>query len=81
VIFLDSNLPGMSGFELCGFIRNERPMAIIHAITGNTKVFELCECREAGFDDYFARPANLKEFSFAAQVAFKKVDLWQRRYH
>ena len=62
-------------------IRNERPMAILHAITGNTKVFEFAECREAGFDDYFAKPANPKEVSFAAQVAFGKLDRWQHRYH
>ena len=79
VIFLDLNLPGMNGIELCRKIRKERPMAIIHALTGYPSIFELSECREVGFDDYFIKPVNLEWLLRAAQIAFEKIGRWKRR--
>lgn len=76
VIFLDLNLPGMNGIELCRKIRQERPMAIIHAVTGYPSIFELSDCREAGFDDYFTKPVNLAWLSRATQIAFEKIERW-----
>ena len=60
VMFLDLNLPGMNGVELCRKIRKDRPIAVIHAITGYASLFELTDCREAGFDDYFTKPADME---------------------
>ena len=36
------------------------PISIIYAITGWTGLFEVEECREAGFDDFFAKPVHLE---------------------
>ena len=79
VMFLDLNLPGMNGIELCQRIRKERPMAIIHAVTGYPSIFELSACREAGFDDYFTKPVNLQWLARAAEIAFEKIERWKRR--
>ena len=79
VMFLDLNLPGMNGVELCRKIRKDRPIAVIHAITGYASLFELTDCREAGFDDYFTKPANMEMLLTAAQNAFEKVDRWKKR--
>ena len=60
VMFLDLNLPGMNGVDLCKNIKADFPMAICHAITGYTSLFELADCLEAGFSDYFTKPADIK---------------------
>ena len=76
VMFLDLKLPGMSGIELCKLIRNENPMAITYAITGYASLTELAECRNAGFEDYFSKPVELKIIFKAAENAFEKIDRW-----
>ncbi len=80
VIFLDLKLFGVSGIELCREIRKRRPLAIIHAITGWAALYEIEECREAGFDDFFTKPVNLEVLCKAAADAFEKLDRWRKRY-
>ncbi|MDI6616161.1 MAG: response regulator, partial [Syntrophaceae bacterium] len=58
VMFLDLKLFGMDGIELCRQIRRTNHMAIIYAITGWAGLFEIEECREAGFDDFFVKPVK-----------------------
>lgn len=79
IMFLDLNLPGMNGVELCRQLRKNRPMDIIYAVTGYASLFELAECREAGFDDYFPKPVELKMLLKAAQDAFEKIERWKKR--
>lgn len=79
VMFLDLKMPGMDGVELCREIRKDRPMAIIYALTGYTSLFELSDCREAGFDDYFTKPANLEILFKTTQDAFEKLERWKRK--
>ena len=76
VMFLDLNMPGMNGVELCRRIRQERPISIIYAVTGYTSLFELSNCREIGFDDYFPKPVPTEIIKEAARDAFKKLDRW-----
>ena len=56
IMFFDLQLPGMSGVRLCKKVRNQFPEALIVAITGHPKVFELADCRKAGFDHYLTKP-------------------------
>ena len=79
VMFLDLNLPGMNGVELCRRIRRDRPMAICYAVTGYGLLYELHDCREAGFEDYFTKPAGVKDLLGAAEHAFRKLDRWKKR--
>jgi len=80
VIFLDLKLFGVSGIELCREIRKRRPLAIIHAVTGWAALYEIEECREAGFDDFFTKPINLEALLKATGDAFEKLDRWRKRY-
>jgi CheY-like chemotaxis protein len=80
LIFLDLKLFGMNGIELCRQIRKTRPIAIIYAITGWSGLFEIEECREAGFDDYFKKPMSLDLLFKSVEDAFEKLDRWRRRY-
>ena len=78
VLFLDLNLPGMNGVELCRQICKEWPMVIPYAVTGYASVFELAECREAGFEDYFIKPVKKSDLISAAEHAFKKLEKWKK---
>ncbi|MHB8137909.1 MAG: response regulator [Smithellaceae bacterium] len=79
VIFLDLKLFGMNGIDLCRQIREIKPMSIIFAITGWAPLFEIEECRQAGFDDYFEKPLDMDMLLDAVAEAFKKLDRWKRR--
>lgn len=78
VMFFDLNMPGISGLELCRQVRRERPMDMIFALTGYAGLFELSECREAGFDDYFKKPADLKLLRETVHMAFEKRRRWKK---
>jgi len=80
VMFLDLKLPGMNGLELCSQIRDANPMVIAYAITGFASDFELADCRDAGFEDYFTKPVDLKTLFGAAEDAFDKVKRWQTKH-
>ncbi len=79
VLFLDLDLPGMDGIELCRVIRKQWPMAIPYAVTGYTTLYQLSECREAGFEDYFSKPAKMADLRKAAELAFEKLERWKQR--
>jgi DNA-binding response OmpR family regulator len=77
VMFLDMSLPGISGLELCNYIRNKNPIACLCAITGYGSVFELAECRDAGFDDYFLKPLDVKALIQTAEDSFRRLERWR----
>ncbi len=77
VIFTDLNMPEMTGIELCREIRKRMPMAMVFAVTGYASLFELSECREVGFEDYFVKPVNLKKLVQTAENAFEKLSRWK----
>ena len=79
LLFLGACLPGMSGVELCRHVKAEYPLAICYALAADTCLFELSECREAGFDDYYCQPTNVALLQKAAQEGFEKIDRWMRR--
>lgn len=80
LIFLDLRLFGMNGIELCRRIRKDKPISIIYAITGWTGLFEVEECREAGFDDFFTKPVKLEVIFRAVETAFEKLERWKQKY-
>lgn len=81
VIFLDLRLFGMNGIELCRQIRKRNHISIIIAMTGWAALFEIEECRDAGFDDYFTKPVSQEMLLKAVEAAFEKIERWQGRYN
>ena len=81
VIFLDLKLFGMNGIDLCRQIRMTKPVSIIFAITGWAPLFEIEECSEAGFDDYFEKPLDMDFMLDVVAEAFKKLGRWKKRYN
>lgn len=80
VIFLDLKLFGMNGIELCRQIRKTKPVSMIYAMTGFTALFEIDECREAGFDDYFEKPMDMDKLLELVDQAFERLERWKKRY-
>lgn len=72
VMFLDLNLPGMSGIELCRKVLAAWPATIAYAVTGYASSYKSSECMAAGFKSYFTKPVSLKAIFKAAEDAFKK---------
>lgn len=81
VIFLDLRLFGMNGIELCRQIRKINRISVIIAMTGWAALFEIEECREAGFDDYFTKPVSSEMLLRSVEAAFEKIERWQGCYH
>ena len=80
---LASNLMMMESHEeareLCRKIREKYPTACIYALTGHSTLFELADCREAGFDDYFTKPIKLETLHMAVEQAFDRVERWRNK--
>ncbi len=79
VMFLDLKMPGMNGIELCRHIKERHPIACIYAVTAYASLFDLAQCREAGFDDYFLKPADLDTLLKAAEDGFERINRWTKR--
>jgi DNA-binding response OmpR family regulator len=77
LIFLDLKLFGLNGIELCRLIRQKNPVPVIYAVTGWAGLFELSECREAGFDDFFTKPVDIDLLAKAAREAYEKLQRWE----
>lgn len=72
VIFLDLNLPGMTGIEMCRHLRQNGAQNVIYAVTGYSSIYGVQECKKAGFNDFFAKPVKLEVLFKAAEEAFRK---------
>ncbi len=77
LFILDLNLPGMNGLELCRIIRKKNPTATIYAISGYASMFHLVDALEAGFNDFFAKPFQLKTLLKNVGDAFEKMERWR----
>jgi len=76
VLLTDLSLPGMDGASLCRRIRRTQPLTVAIAMTGYADLFTICECREAGFDDYFNKPVSMSVVRAAMMSAFKRARYW-----
>jgi CheY-like chemotaxis protein len=69
VMFLDLNLSGMTGIELFSKIMKITPITLAFAM-GYSSHFELSDCKDTGFEDYYVKPVPLKEIIKAVSNAF-----------
>jgi len=79
VLFLDLKLPGMDGVQLCREIKKIQPISIAYAVTGYASLFQLTDCIESGFSDYFIKPVKTRVLYKAARDAFEKLDRWRSK--
>jgi len=57
-VLLDLGLPGLSGFEVAGRLRQERPGLCLVAVTGRGGPGDAYAALEAGFDHYLLKPCD-----------------------
>ena len=72
VLFLDNNLPGMSGAALCREVRRCWPWSISIAVTGDVSLFEFEKWKRNGFADLLPKPMSLKDLLTTAARAFEQ---------
>jgi len=76
IIVTDLKMPKMTGMDLCNRVRETNPLSYIIAMTGYQDFFELKNCRDAGFDDYFKKPFNFNELLEEVESAHRKMERW-----
>jgi CheY-like chemotaxis protein len=59
VFLLDLGLPGMSGYELAGQLRQLVSDAVLIATTGHVDEADRLKATEAGFEHYFTKPVSI----------------------
>jgi len=53
--------------------------SLAFARAGYASLFKLSDCRDAGFEDYFTKPASLADLLETADQACKKIARWKKR--
>ncbi len=76
VLIVDMELPGLSGLEFGHVVRRKWPLAIAIAVTGYGSLFHLTDCRDAGFDDYYLKPAGMEDLLKTVERALEKCERW-----
>ena len=77
LIFLDVNLPGMDGFELCSHIREIPGYATtpIIFLTGSTTLENRVQSTLSGGNDFVGKPFNLHELTVKVLTLILKAEL------
>ena len=78
VMTLDLQMPGMSGLELCRMIRKDNQISWLICLTGYRSLFDISECREAGFDDYHVKPPDFPLLVDNIIKAFERIERWKK---
>lgn len=73
LVVLDINLPGINGFELCRFIRQQNAKVPVIMLTSMTSLDDKVEGYEAGADDYMVKPFEFKELLLKIRVLLRHV--------
>ena len=72
LILLDIMLPGESGFDVCGRIREEDREVVIVMITAKDAEEDKVRGFEAGADDYVTKPFGMKELAARINANLKR---------
>ena len=77
LVFLDLELPGMSGFDFCRWLRaqsdGDRPHVLVG--TGSTEPRDLRQILDAGADDYLVKPYRAELLDVRLAVAEKGISI------
>ena len=71
VLFLDLNMPYMSGQDVLRELKVRKPQVPVIVITANSEIETAVECLRLGAHDYLVKPIDLKMFSSALRNALE----------
>jgi two-component system KDP operon response regulator KdpE len=72
LVLLDMNMPGMSGLEACGLIRERSEIGIIMLTVRDTEADKV-SALDAGADDYVTKPFNGPELLARIRAALRRT--------
>ncbi len=75
IVFLDLNMPKVSGLEVLQEIKAQRPQIPIIICTANSEIETAVKCLKLGAHDYLVKPINLNTFGSALRTAVEIVSL------
>ncbi len=76
IIYTDLQMPKMNGIEMCKKMRENDPISIVCAFTGQKGLFQLMEVREAGFDDFLLKPFNEELLINSVCESVSRMNRW-----
>lgn len=71
IVFLDLNMPHMSGQDVLRKIKQERPQVPVIILTANSEIESAVECLKLGAHDYLVKPINMSTFGSALRNALE----------
>ncbi len=71
VVFLDLNMPHMSGQEVLRELKLKKPQIPVIIITADSEIETAVECLKLGAQDYLVKPIDLKMFGSALRNALE----------
>jgi DNA-binding NtrC family response regulator len=71
IVFLDLNMPKVSGMDVLKELRSQRPHIPVIIITANSEIETAVGCLKLGAHDYLVKPIDLKTFSSALRNALE----------
>ncbi len=78
LIFLDLKMPGLSGFEVLGRIREQFPLMVVIVITGYATVSSATEAMKKGAFDFLPKPFTPEELRLITQRGLEHSRLVQQ---
>lgn len=72
VVVLDVNLPGLNGYDLCRFIKQNWPAVPVIMLTALGSLDNKVLGFEAGADDYLSKPFAFKELMFRLRALARR---------
>jgi DNA-binding NtrC family response regulator len=81
MVVSDLKLEGVNGVDLCKTIREMNPVCFLIAVTGHQSLFQLIECRSAGFDNYFIKPVDFELLAETVESNWKTIERWLKFGH
>ena len=71
IVFLDLNMPHLSGQEVLAAIKEKRPEVPVIVCTANSEIETAVECLKLGAHDYLVKPINFNTFGSALRSALE----------
>ncbi len=71
IVFLDLNMPRVSGIDVLRELRSKKPQIPVIIITANSEIETAVDCLKQGAHDYLVKPIDLKTFSSALRNALE----------
>ena len=78
LVFLDLKMPGLSGFEVLGRIREPDPLMVVIVITGYATVSSAVEAMKKGAFDFLPKPFTPEELRLITQRGLEHSRLVQQ---